>query len=97
MDRYRTVLDLLPKVAWLGSDSPSRQEKLLREKSEDLGCFAATRAIQLGRPEEAAELLDLGRSVFWQQASSLRNHLGMLKEEEPELGKKNSTLETVGQ
>jgi tetratricopeptide (TPR) repeat protein len=82
---YRTALEILPKVAWLGLEVPSRQEWLLQERSENLGCLSATCSIQLGLHEEAVELLDLGRSVFWQQASSLRGDLEILREEEPEL------------
>jgi DNA-binding MltR family transcriptional regulator len=93
LDGYRTALELLPKVAWLGLDTNSRQHKLLEEKSENLGCLAATCAIQLGHLEEAVELLDLGRSIFWQQASSLRSDLETLREENLSLAEK---LESVG-
>jgi len=85
LDGYRTALELLPKVAWLGLNTPSRQDWLLREKVENLGCRAASCAIRLGHLEEAVELLDLGRSVFWQQAASLRSSLEMLREEDPAL------------
>jgi tetratricopeptide (TPR) repeat protein len=85
LDGYRTALEILPKVASLGLSAASRQDLLIREGSENLGCLAATCAIQLGRLEEAVELLDMGRSVFWQQASSLRSDLEKLREAEPEL------------
>jgi hypothetical protein len=90
---YRTALEILPRVAWLGLDAFSRHDQLLEIKSENLGCQAATCAIQLGHLDEAVELLDLGRSVYWQQASSLRSDLGALKLEDKELAK---DLETVG-
>jgi tetratricopeptide (TPR) repeat protein len=93
LDGYRTALEILPKVAWLGLNSTSRQNWLIQERSEDLSCLSATCAIQLGQFEEAVELLDLGRSVFWQQASSLRSDLEKLREAEPELA---NQLETVG-
>ena len=93
LEGYRTALELLPKVAWLGLTTQSRQDWLLQEKSENLGCLAATCAIQLGHLEDAVELLDLGRSVFWQQASSLRSDLETLREENPSLAEK---LEKVG-
>ncbi|KZP07428.1 hypothetical protein FIBSPDRAFT_965643 [Athelia psychrophila] len=54
--------------------------------------MAATCAIWLGRFEEAVELLDMARSVFWQQASSVRSSLQDLKAERPELAME---LETV--
>jgi hypothetical protein len=88
VDGYRTALQLLPKIAWLGLDTPLDREQWLHMiESEDLGCPAGTCAIQLGQFEEAVELLDLGRSVFWQQASSLRSDLGKLREDAPELAK----------
>ncbi|KIM89504.1 hypothetical protein PILCRDRAFT_227158 [Piloderma croceum F 1598] len=88
LDGYRTALELFSKVAWLGLDTPSRQDRLLQEKAENLGCLAATCAIGLGHLEEAVELLDLGRSVFWQQASSLRSDFEMLREEDAELAER---------
>lgn len=85
MEAYRVALNILPRVAWLGLSTPSRQNSLLEEKSENIGCDAASCAIAVGRLEEAVELLDLGRSVFWQQASSLRGDMEALRKEQPEL------------
>jgi tetratricopeptide (TPR) repeat protein len=85
LNGYHTALAILPHVAWPGLDMLSRQEWLFRENAEYLGCCAATCAIQLGSLEEAVELLDLGRSVFWKQAESLRGDFEMLNEETPEL------------
>jgi len=93
LNGYRAALELLPKVAWLGLDTSLRQDWLRREKPENLGCKAATCAIQLGRYEEAVELLDLSRSIFWQQASLFRSDLDKLRKEEPEL---TGQLENVG-
>jgi hypothetical protein len=93
LEGYRTALELLPKVVWLGLDTPSRQYLLLCEKSEDLGSLAATCAIQLGNFKAAVELLDLGCSIFWQQAVSLRSDLELLRVEDPELAKE---LQRVG-
>ena len=93
MDGYRTALEILPKVAWLGLSTPSRQDWLLQGDSENLSRMSATCAIQLGRFEEAVELLDLGRSVFWQQASSLRSDLEELREVDLELA---NQLEMIG-
>lgn len=94
LDGYRTALKMLPKVAWLGLSTASRQNSLSQDDSEHLSCLAATCAIRQGRLEEAVELLDLGRSVFWQQASSLRVELEELKAMDPELA---DELERVGQ
>ncbi|KIM83489.1 hypothetical protein PILCRDRAFT_69143 [Piloderma croceum F 1598] len=93
LEGYRTALEILPRVAWLGLDAFSRHGQLLETRSEHLGCQATTCAIQLGHLDEAVELLDLGRSVYWQQASSLRSDLGALKLEDKELA---MDLETIG-
>ena len=93
LDGYRTALDILPKVAWLGLDVLSRHNRLIQAQSENLGCLAVSCAIRLCCLDEAVELLDLGRSVFWQQASSLRGDLEALREENNDLAQE---LETVG-
>jgi tetratricopeptide (TPR) repeat protein len=82
LEAYYTAFELLPKVAWLGLDASSRQNVLDKVDPEGLGVLAAACAIRLGHFEEAVELLDLGRSVFWQQASSLRSDLKMLREKD---------------
>jgi tetratricopeptide (TPR) repeat protein len=87
LDGYHLALVLLGKVAWLGLNTSSRQDQLLHEQSESLGCLAANCAINLGRFEDAVQLLDLGRSIFWQQASSLRSDFQKLREVAPELGR----------
>ncbi|KIM76596.1 hypothetical protein PILCRDRAFT_12648 [Piloderma croceum F 1598] len=92
LDGYRMALDLLPKVAWLGLNISSRQDQLRQSKSENLGCLAANCAIQLGHLEEAVELLDLSRSIFWQQASSLRSDLEKLREDAPQLAEELERL-----
>jgi tetratricopeptide (TPR) repeat protein len=94
LEACRNALELLPKVAWLGLDTSSRQNWLLEERSEKLSTFAATCAVRLGRLEEAVELLDLGQSILWQQASSLRSDLEILRQEQPKLAEE---LERVGQ
>jgi hypothetical protein len=93
LDGYRTALEILPKVAWLGLSTASLQNSLSREDSEHLSCLAITCAIQQGHLDEAVELVDMGRSVFWQQASSLRIDLEKLKDVEPELALQLETVE----
>jgi tetratricopeptide (TPR) repeat protein len=93
LEGYRTALEILPKLAWLGLDASSHHHQLLVEKPENLGCLAATCAIQLDHLDEAVELLDMGRSVFWQQASSLRSDLEALKDKDKDLA---NEIEIVG-
>ena len=71
LDGYRSALNHFSKVAWLGLDMGSHQDTILKENIENVGCLAATYAIQLGCFEEAVELLDIGWSIFWQQSASL--------------------------
>ena len=80
LEGYQAALQILPQVAWLGLEATSRQDELLREQCQGLDCLAATCAIQSGHLQEGVELLDLGRSVFWRQAASLRGDLELLRE-----------------
>jgi CHAT domain len=94
LDGYRMALDILPRVAWLGLSALAREDLLIQAGSGDLACLAATCAIQLGRLEEAVELLDLGRTVFWQQSSTLRADFEVLKDKAPGLA---CEIKEVGQ
>jgi hypothetical protein len=93
LEGYHIALDVLPKVVWLGLSMPSRQHLLFQEETKHLSCLAATCTIQQGFLEVAVELLDLCRSVLWQQASLLRAEMEKLKQIEPELA---DQLERVG-
>lgn len=93
LNAYRIALEILPKVAWLGLGPVGRQCQLFQADPERLSCLSATCAIRLGRLEEAVELLDIGHSVFWQQVSSLRTDLEILREAAPELA---NQFERVG-
>jgi len=94
LDGYYKALELLPRLAWLGLGQSLRQDWLRREKTDSLSCLsAASCAIRLGRLDKVVELLDLGRSVLWQQASSLRSDLEILRRDEPRLAEE---LERVG-
>jgi len=68
---YTTALGLLPLMVWKGLDSESRLIKL-EKQTPGLACDAASCAIELGKLEKAVEFLELGRSLFWGQASELR-------------------------
>jgi hypothetical protein len=68
---YTTALGLLPLIVWKGLDSELRLAKL-EKQTQGLACDAASCAIELGKLEKAVEFLELGRSIFWGQASELR-------------------------
>jgi hypothetical protein len=67
---YERCLELLPRIAYLGLDNASRL-RLLR-KTPTLSSDAAIHALKCSTPERAVELLEEGRSVFWNQALHLR-------------------------
>lgn len=94
LDALKTALEILPKLAWLGLSAKSRQDLLQDEGSEKLSTMAAACAIRLGRLETAVELLDVGRSVMWQQASLMRADLERLREVDPHLAEQ---LDMLGQ
>jgi len=53
LDGYRVALEILPRIAWLGLSTTSRQNWLFDTYSEGLSCLAATCAIQQGHVEES--------------------------------------------
>jgi hypothetical protein len=67
---YILVTRLLPRVANFGHDHIGRLKALVG--AETLCRNAATRAIVMAREEEAVEMLEEGRGVFWAQALRLR-------------------------
>lgn len=73
---YRQIIELIPRVAYFGLDLKTRLIELA--ESEHLGAAAALHALILGEPEEAVELLEGARAVFWSQALHLRSSLGIL-------------------
>ncbi|MEV7427558.1 CHAT domain-containing protein [Streptomyces sp. NPDC091212] len=62
------------------------------------GCYgtaadAAACAIAAGRPEEALELLEQGRSVLWSQASAFRTDLAALRRAHPDIAARLEQLQ----
>jgi tetratricopeptide (TPR) repeat protein len=70
LQAYLMVIRLLPQAASLGRDHTGRLWELSRV--EALSRNAAARAIVMKREEEAVEMLEEGRGVFWAQALRLR-------------------------
>ena len=69
----RAAIQLLPLVAYLGLEPQARLAALA--DSEGLGIAAAAISLSLCDPEEAMELLEETRAVFWSQALRLRSPL----------------------
>ncbi|KAJ7676200.1 CHAT domain-containing protein, partial [Mycena rosella] len=76
---YSTVIELLPQLAALHWDLPSRQQRLSTKYVTEVAAGACTCALSLGRYDMAIEFLEASRSVFWSQALHLRQSLDDLR------------------
>ncbi|MFI5571348.1 hypothetical protein ACIA6T_29225 [Streptomyces sp. NPDC051740] len=79
----RQLMELMPLVAWVGAPRTVREAVL--EDESVLTPMAALAALEAGRPAEAVEFLELGRSVLWSQSLNLRTDLAEIEEADPEL------------
>jgi tetratricopeptide (TPR) repeat protein len=70
LQMYMLTIRLLPRAASFGHDHITRLQELSLDES--LSRNAAARAIIMKREEEAVEMLEEGRGVFWAQAVRLR-------------------------
>ncbi|KAF8510032.1 CHAT domain-containing protein [Gautieria morchelliformis] len=84
LDAYQAAIELLPRLAMLSLDLPSRQQALT-SGTDGLACAAAACAIESGQFERAVELLEEGRAVFWSQALQLRTPMTDLRKVAPRL------------
>lgn len=75
-ESYRLAVALLPRVAFLGLNRRSKLRVLA--SANELGSFAAARAIQMGQIDAAIEILEEGRAVFWAQHLRLRTQFEAL-------------------
>jgi hypothetical protein len=94
MDAYLTAIELLPRLAMLGSGLHARQ-RALTSGSDGLARDAAACAIRSGQYGKAVELLEEGRAIFWSQALQLRTPMSHLREVAPELEMKLKSLSFV--
>ncbi|KAF8154492.1 CHAT domain-containing protein [Crassisporium funariophilum] len=87
LEAYHIAIDLLPNLAALNADLDNRQQRLMSGTTRPFGLAVAAAgcAIKAGKFEEAIELLEDGRAVFWNQALKLRLPLGELAVEHPAL------------
>jgi tetratricopeptide (TPR) repeat protein len=91
VDGFSTAVRLLPILAWRGLDRALREEHL--GDVAGLASDAAAWAIEAGQPEQAVELLEVGRSVLWSQLLQTRTALTQLREQHPHLA---SRLDELG-
>lgn len=92
-DGFAAAVRLLPQFAWHGLPRSVREERVARWGG--LSSDAAACAIRAGRPEQAVELLDAGRSVLWNQLLSVRTDATALAEREPELAARFDRIRTA--
>lgn len=83
-DAAALAVRLLPTAAWRGLGRFS-QEMLLTVGGGGLATTAAAAQLELGRPEQALELLELGRGVLWSQKLDAGTDLRLLSEHSEEL------------
>ncbi|KAJ6571256.1 CHAT domain-containing protein [Mycena capillaripes] len=89
---YHTAIELLPRLAALHLDLPSRQKILSTKTDSTLASDAATCAVGLSQYNTAVELLEASRSIFWSQALYLRTPLDDLATISPQLSAKLTDL-----
>lgn len=83
MEGMATAVDLLPLLARRGLDRAQR-DRLLADCA-GLAQDAAAAALAAGRPEQAVELLERGRSVLWSQLLEQNTELDALRVAAPAL------------
>ena len=97
LEAYRYSISLLPLLAALNADLKLRQERLMGGslntanvdlRTHGLAIRAAGCAIRAGKLEEAIELLEEGRAVFWSQAIQVRSPMHDLEAEYPDMAEK---------
>ncbi|KAF7354370.1 CHAT domain-containing protein [Mycena venus] len=72
---YHAAIELLPQLAALDLDLPSRQRVFSNLTKTSLPSEAAACAVGLCQYNTAVELLEASRSIFWSQAINLRTPL----------------------
>lgn len=87
LEAYRSAIHFLPRLVNLGLDLPSRQQMLF-SLNDKLAQDAAACAIRSGLFDQAVELLENGRGIFWSQALQLRTPLDELHRIAPELAER---------
>ncbi|MEU4466287.1 CHAT domain-containing protein [Streptomyces sp. NPDC024017] len=81
-DAHAVAVDLLALLTWRGLSRGDRERRLA--PYAHLATDAAACAILAGRPEQAVELLDQGRSVLWSQVLDTRTDLTALHTAHPD-------------
>ena len=82
IDAYSALIDLLPRVVWLGRTVEQRYNDI--SSIGDAVADAAAAAIHFGEFDLALEWLEQGRSIVWGQMLKLRSPLDELRKHHPD-------------
>ena len=97
LEAFRYSISLLPLLAALNAHLELRQQRLMggtrgasneNLRTDGLAIRAAGCAIRAGKLEEAIELLEEGRAVFWTQAMQVRSPMHDLEADYPDMAEK---------
>ncbi|KAF8180680.1 CHAT domain-containing protein [Mycena galopus ATCC 62051] len=89
---YSMAINYLPMLAALDLNLQYRQEMLANLTQDNLLSDAAICAISAHKYEDAVQLLEAGRSIFWSQALRLRTPFDVLDTIRPDLSAKLAQL-----
>ncbi|KAI0027902.1 CHAT domain-containing protein, partial [Vararia minispora EC-137] len=90
MNDFDRAFNLIPQVAWLGTNIAQRYT-ILSSIGEVIS-YAVSIAIQTGALSRAVEWFDEGRSVVWGQLLQLRSPVDNLRSDYPDLADKLQSL-----
>ncbi|KAI0083724.1 CHAT domain-containing protein [Irpex rosettiformis] len=83
LDAHRQILNLIPRVIWLGYDLQKQYKKLASLKMPV--SHAVSDAITAGEYQQALEWLECSRAIVWAQVLQLRTPLDDLAQHHPQL------------
>ena len=83
---YAQAVAQLPATVWRGLPAADRDQLITRWW--DVACDAAAAAVAAGAAEQAVELLDHGRSIWWSQVLDIRADHAVLSEAHPGLARR---------
>lgn len=90
---YEAAIGLLPELLWRSTAEADRSS--LHDQLVDLPCDAAACMIEIGSPERALELLELGRSVLWTWLLGVPTDLDALSRGAPDLAELTGALARI--
>ncbi|TFK37824.1 TPR-like protein [Crucibulum laeve] len=93
LDAYKTAIELLPQVAWLGQTIHNRHTQLINVSN--LSNEAAAEAFSAGEYNTALEWLEQGRSIIWKQLNNLRTPVDDLRKVNPDLAADVTRISTA--